>query len=479
MPDEASSSVLDQETHEAISIDRSRGDFSYPEAHKYDAGRGLSAKTIDYICDVKDDPQWVREFRHKALEVFLSKPMPTHWAAKDMENINFDELRYYLSDGARPKRSWDEVPEEVLRTFERLGVPEQERAFLAGVEAQYDSESAYSNIKEELAKQGVIFVTSAEGLKEHEEVFRPWFGKVIPTADNKFAALNSAVFSGGSFIYIPKGVKLKQPLQAYFRINSESFGQFERTLIIADEGSEVMYMEGCTAPKFDTATLHSAVVELVALKDAKIQYVTVQNWSSNVFNMVTKRGVAMENAEVRWIDCNIGSRLTVKYPAVVMKGRRARGEVISIALANSGQHQDTGAKMIHAADETSSNIVSKSISVGEGRATYRGQIHIPKHLKGCMNNTECDALLINSNSRTDTYPAITVKGSRHSTQHEASVSQVSEEMLFYMQQRGLNEGQAMSLAVNGFINDLVREFPMEYSVELKRLIDLEMEGSVG
>jgi len=472
-------STLDDETHDAISIDRTKGDFTFPERHKFDAGRGLTAATIDYISDVKSDPQWVRDFRHKALQTFLAKPMPTHWATKDLEAIDFDQIRYYLSDGEKPKRSWDEVPEDVLRTFERLGIPEQERAFLAGVEAQYDSEAAYSNMKEELTKLGVIFVNSTEGLKTHEEIFRPYFGKVIPTADNKFSALNSAVFSGGSFIYVPKGVKLKQPLQAYFRINSESFGQFERTLIIVDEGAELTYMEGCTAPKFETATLHSAVVELVALKDAKIQYITVQNWSSNVFNLVTKRGLAMENAEVRWIDCNIGSRLTMKYPGVVMKGRRARGEVISIALANTGQHQDTGAKMIHAADETTSNIVSKSISVGQGRATYRGQVHIPKHLKGCKNNTECDALLINTNSRTDTYPAITVKGNRHSTQHEASVSQVSEDMLFYLQQRGLNEGQAMSLAVNGFINDLVREFPMEYSVELKRLIDLEMEGSVG
>ncbi len=474
-----STAVLDADTRSAIDIDRTRGDFTFPERHKYDAGRGLTEKTIDYIADVKKDPQWLRDFRHKALQVFLGKPMPTNWATRDLENIDFDKIRYYLSDGERPKRSWDEVPDDVKRTFDRLGIPEQERAFLAGVEAQYDSEAAYSNMKEELTKQGVIFVNSTEGLHEYEEIFRPWFGKVIPTGDNKFSALNSAVFSGGSFIYIPKGVKLKQPLQAYFRINSESFGQFERTLIIADEGAEVMYMEGCTAPKFETATLHSAVVELVALKGAKIQYVTVQNWSSNVFNLVTKRGLAMEDAEVRWIDCNIGSRLTMKYPGVIMKGRRARGEVISIALANSGQHQDTGAKMIHAADETTSNIVSKSISVGEGRATYRGQVHIPKHLKGCKNNTECDALLINSHSRTDTYPAITVKGNRHATQHEASVSQVSEDMLFYLMQRGLGEGEAMSLAVNGFINDLVREFPMEYSVELKRLIDLEMEGSVG
>jgi len=474
-----SEAVLDSGTQAAIDIDQSKGDFSYPESHKYDAGRGLSPATIDYICDVKEDPDWVRKFRHRALKTFLGKPMPTHWATKDLENIDFDIIRYYLSDGAKPTRSWDEVPDDIKETFERLGIPEQERAFLAGVEAQYDSEAAYSNVKEEIEKDGVIFVNSTEGLKEYEEIFRPWFGKVIPTGDNKFSALNSAVFSGGSFIYVPKGVKVRHPLQAYFRINSENFGQFERTLIICDEGSELTYMEGCTAPKFETATLHSAVVELVAMKDAKLQYITVQNWSDNVFNLVTKRGIAHENAEVRWIDCNIGSRLTMKYPGVVMKGRRARGEVISIALANSGQHQDTGAKMIHAADETTSNVVSKSISVGKGRSTYRGQVHIPKHLKGCRNNTECDALLINANSRTDTYPAITVRGNQHATQHEASVSQVSEEMLFYLQQRGLSEGEAMSLAVNGFVNDLVREFPMEYSVELKRLIELEMEGSVG
>ncbi|MEM6911531.1 MAG: Fe-S cluster assembly protein SufB [Verrucomicrobiota bacterium] len=455
------------------------GNFYFPEKHTYDAGVGLTEETIDYISNVKGDPDWVREFRKRGLAQFWKKPMPTNWATKDLENIDFSKIRYYLSSGAQPKRSWDEVPDEVKETFERLGIPEQERKFLAGVEAQYDSEAAYSNVKEELAKEGVIFVNSTEGLKEHAEVFKRWFGKVIPTGDNKFSALNSAVFSGGSFIYVPPGVKVKHPLQAYFRINSENFGQFERTLIIADEGAEVMYMEGCTAPKFETSTLHSAVVELVAMKDAKIQYVTVQNWSSNVFNLVTKRGLAHENAEVRWIDCNIGSRLTMKYPGVIMKGRKARGEVISIALANDGQHQDTGAKMIHGADETSSNVISKSISVGEGRSTYRGQVHIPKHLRGCKNNTECDALLINTRSRTDTYPAITVRGNQHATQHEASVSQVSEEQIFYMQQRGLSEAEAMSLSVNGFINDLVREFPMEYSVELKRLIELEMEGSVG
>jgi len=462
-----------------IDVDRTRGDFSYPEQHTFDAGTGLTHATVDYIVDVKQEPDWIREFRHKALDVFLSKPMPTHWASKDLENIVFDNIRYYLANSQRPTRSWDEVPDDVKRTFERLGIPEQERKFLAGVEAQFDSEAVYSNMKKALGDEGVIFVGSTEGLKEHPEIFKKWFGKVIPTGDNKFSALNSAVFSGGSFIYVPPGVKVKHPLQAYFRINAENFGQFERTLIIADEGSEVMYMEGCTAPKFETATLHSAVVELVAMKGAKIQYVTVQNWSANVFNLVTKRAIAHEEAEVKWIDCNIGSRLTMKYPGVVLKGRKARGEVLSIALANNGQHQDTGAKMIHAADETTSNVISKSISIGHGRSTYRGQVHIPRHLKGCKNNTECDALLINSTSRTDTYPAITVRGSRNSVQHEASVSQVSAEQIFYMQQRGLSEAQAMSLSVNGFVNDLVREFPMEYSVELKRLIDLEMEGSVG
>ena len=471
--------MSDTTTLEAVSIDQSEGNFSFPEDYEFDAGSGLTEGTLDYISDAKDEDDWTRDFRKRALKVFQDKPMPTHWASRDLETIKFDDIRYYLAKGKRATRSWDDVPDDVKQTFERLGIPEKERKYLAGVEAQFDSEAAYSNIKEEFDKQGVIFVNSTEGLREHPEIFRRWFGKVIPTGDNKFSALNSAVFSGGSFIYVPPGVKVKHPLQAYFRINAEQFGQFERTLIIVDEGAEVMYMEGCTAPKFETATLHSAVVELVAMPHAKIQYITVQNWSNNVFNLVTKRGLAHEGAEIRWIDCNIGSRLTMKYPGVIMKGRKARGEVISIALANDGQHQDTGAKMIHAADETSSNVVAKSISVGEGRSTYRGQVHIPKHLKGCKNNTECDALLINSHSRTDTYPAISVRGNQHATQHEASVSQVSEEQLFYMQQRGLSEAAAMSLSVNGFVNDLVREFPMEYSVELKRLIDLEMEGSVG
>lgn len=462
-----------------IHIDRSSGDFSYAEDYAFDAGVGLNEEVVKYISNIKNEDDWILDFRLRALKVFFEKENPTHWATKRLDELDFSKIRFYLAKGEKKKRSWDEVPDDVKRTFERLGVPEQERAFLAGVEAQFDSESAYSNMKEHLTKQGVIFVDSTEGLMRHPEIFRKWFGKIIPTDDNKYSALNSAVFSGGSFIYVPKGVKVAQPLQAYFRINAQNFGQFERTLIIADEGSELMYMEGCTAPRFETSTLHSAVVELVALKGAKIQYVTVQNWSDNVFNLVTKRALAEEDAEVRWIDCNIGSGVTMKYPGVVLNGRRARGEVVSIALANRNQHQDTGAKMVHLADDTTSNVISKSISIGTGRASYRGLVYMPDSVKGCKNNTECDALLINENSRTDTYPAIVCSGDDNFVQHEASVSKLSEEQIFYMMQRGIGEKEAMSLAVNGFVNDLVRQFPLEYSVELKRLIELEMEGSVG
>lgn len=463
---------------EAINIDRDAGNFSFEEDYALDAGVGLSGDVIDYIVKAKGEPDWIRDFRHNALKIFEEKPMPTHWAPALIRDIDFSKIRYYLAKSAQASRSWEDVPADVKKTFERLGVPDQERKFLAGVDAQFDSESAYSRMKDELSKQGVIFVGPLEGLTKYESIFRPWFGKVIPMTDSKFSALNSACFSGGSFIYVPKGVKVRQPLQAYFRINAENSGQFERTLIIADEGAELVYMEGCTAPRFDSATLHSGVVELVALKGAKIQYVTVQNWAGNVFNLVTQRGMAMEDAEIRWIDCNIGSRLTMKYPAVVLKGRRSRGEVLSIALAHTGQVQDTGAKMIHLADETTSNIISKSVSTGDGRANYRGLVSMPKSLKGCKNNSECHTLLINVNSATGTYPAITVRGNASQTQHEASVSKVSADQIFYMRQRGLTEAEAMSLAVNGFVNDLVKEFPMEYSVELKRLIEMEMEGSV-
>ena len=466
-------------TPEGLNLDRSIGDFSFAEDYAYNAGVGLTREVVEYISKVKGEDDWIRDFRLNALKTFESMEMPTHWASKKLDGLDFSKIRYYLAKAEKKKKSWDEVPDDVKRTFEKLGVPEQERSFLAGVEAQFDSESAYSNMKEHLEKDGVIFVDSTEGLKKYPEIFHKYFGKIIPTGDNKFSALNSAVFSGGSFIYVPKGVHVKQPLQAYFRINAESFGQFERTLIIADEGSELMYMEGCTAPRFTTGTLHSAVVELVALKGAKIQYVTVQNWSDNVFNLVTKRGMAEEGAQIRWVDCNIGSGITMKYPAVVLKGREAKGEVISIALANNGQHQDTGAKMIHLADKTSSNVLSKSVSIGNGRASYRGLVYMPDTSRDCKNNTECDALLINTNSRTDTYPAIICSGHNNSVQHEASVSKLSEEQIFYMRQRGLSENEAVSLSVNGFVNDLVQEFPMEYSVELKRLIELQMEGAVG
>ena len=463
----------------AVDINRNIGDFSYPEAHVRDAGVGLSERTVHYIADVKEDPDWVREFRLRGLKTFLEKPLPTHWASKDLEAIDFDKIRYYLSPGTEASAVGMKCRTTLNAHSSGLAFPSRNENFSPAWKRSSTAKLSIQISRRRSANKESFLSDQGRDLKNYPEIFRKWFGKVIPIADNKFSALNSAVFSGGSFIYVPPGVKVKHPLQAYFRINAENFGQFERTLIIADEGSEVTYMEGCTAPKFNTPTLHSAVVELVALKGAKIQYITVQNWASNVFNLVTKRGLAHENAEVKWIDCNIGSRLTMKYPGVIMKGRKARGEVLSIAFANDGQHQDTGAKMIHAADETTSNIVSKSISIGKGRATYRGLVHVPKHLKNCKNNTECDALLINATSRTDTYPAITVRGTGNAVQHEASVSQVSTEQIFYMQQRGLTEAQAMSLSVNGFVNDLVRQFPMEYSVELKRLIELEMEGSVG
>ncbi|MDR2628746.1 MAG: Fe-S cluster assembly protein SufB [Puniceicoccales bacterium] len=453
--------------------------FHYAIDYKYDAGVGLSAQTIDYISDVKNDAPWIRKFRKAALKKFYEISLPTWVTNRDVHDLDFSTIRYYLANDQMPQTSWEEVPQNVKATFERLGVPEKERKFFAGVEAQFDSESAYSRLQEELSKQGVIFVNSMEGLNKFPEIFRKYFGTVVPIGDNKFSALNSAVFSGGSFIYVPKNVQVKQPLQAYFRINSERFGQFERTLIIVDEGAEVTYLEGCTAPKFETSTLHSAVVEIIAMKNAKIQYITVQNWSNNVFNLVTKRGIAHENAEIKWIDCNIGSRLTMKYPAIYLAGKNAKGEVLSIAVAADGQIQDTGAKMIHLADDTSSNIISKSVSFGGGMASYRGVVNISKDLKGCKNNTVCDALLINPTSKTATFPKINVSGNKNVVQHEASVSKISEEQIFYMQQRGIPEAQAISLSVNGFINDLVREFPMEYSIEMKRLIDMQTEKAIG
>jgi Fe-S cluster assembly protein SufB len=448
--------------------------FHFDVAYSFDAGMGLSRDTVEYISTVKDEDPWLRAFRLNALETFSAIPMPKILKSHGIHDFDFDKIRYYLAHDSVTQRTWDDVSPEVKETFERLGIPERERKFLAGVEAQFDSEAAYNRIQDALSKEGAIFVDSTVGLKKYPQIFKKYFASIVPVNDNKFSALNSAVFSGGSFIYVPKGVKVKQPLQAYFRINAQQFGQFERTLIIVDEDAEVTYMEGCTAPHFETTTLHSAVVELIALKNAKIQYITVQNWSSNVYNLVTKRSIAHENAEIRWIDCNIGSKITIKYPAILLSGEKARGEVLSIALASNGQIQDTGAKMIHLADHTSSNIISKSISKGNGLASYKGIVHVDPKLKGCNNNTQCDALIIDPQSCSDTYPKITVHGHKNSVRHEASVSKIDGERLYYLQQRGISQSQATSLCVNGFVNELIQEFPLEYSVELKRLIDFEI-----
>lgn len=458
----------------------SNGNFQFNIPYSYDSGTGLSKQTINYISSVKNESVWLKDFRLKSLEIFYKKKLPIWWAPFCLINLNFKNFRFYLSESSNGKKSWSQVPEAVKKTFDRLGVPEQERKFLAGVEAQFDSEAVYSSLKKKLLKKGVIFLTSKDALIQHPKIFKKYFSKIIPVGDNKFSALNSAVFSGGSFIYIPDNVILEQPLQAYFRINSENFGQFERTLIISGKNSSLIYIEGCTAPTFNSVTLHSAVVELVALENSKIQYITIQNWSNNVFNLVTKRGIAYTNAEIRWIDCNIGSRLTMKYPSVILKGEFSRGEVLSIALASQNQHQDTGSKMIHLANNTTSNIISKSVNIGSGKTTYRGLVKLSSNLKSCKNNTECDALLINKLGRADTYPTIISNGGLGNIlQHEARVSKINDLQLFYIMQRNLSKVQATSLLINGFINNLIVEFPVEYSIELKRLIELEMEGSVG
>ncbi len=459
-------------------------DFSYekygfkdPEIYVHKTRPGLSREVVEEISAVKGEPHWMREFRLRALEIFFKKPMPT-WGA-DLSELNFDQIVYYVRPSERQGHSWDEVPEYIKKTFERLGIPEAERKFLAGVGAQYESEVVYHNIRKDLEKKGVIFVDTDTAVREYPDLVREYFGTVVPPDDNKFAALNSAVWSGGSFIYVPPGVRVDLPLQAYFRINAENIGQFERTLIIADEGSYVHYIEGCTAPVYSSSSLHSAVVEIIAKKGAHVRYTTIQNWSYNVYNLVTKRAVAYADATVEWVDGNLGSKVTMKYPAVYMLEPGARGDILSIAYAGRGQHQDTGAKLVHVAPWTTGTITSKSISKDGGRASYRGLLKVYPGARGVKANVRCDALLLDPQSRTDTYPYIEIEEDEVHIGHEATVGRVGQEQLFYLMSRGLSEAQALTLIVLGFIESFTKQLPMEYAVELNRLIELEMEGSVG
>jgi Fe-S cluster assembly protein SufB len=462
-------------------LDVGEGQYKYgfhdPEQYVFKSKRGLSREVVAEISEIKSEPAWMRDFRLKSLDYFLARPMPS-WGG-DLSGIDFDNIFYYLRPTEGQGRDWNDVPEYIKKTFDRLGIPEAERKFLAGVSAQYESEVIYHSIRADLEKLGVIFCDCDTGLREHPEIFREYFGTLIPPNDNKFAALNSAVWSGGSFVWVPPGVKVEIPLQAYFRINAQNMGQFERTLIIAEPGSYVHYVEGCTAPTWSTDSLHSAVVEIVVKEGARVRYTTIQNWSNNVYNLVTKRAQAFRDATMEWIDCNLGSQLTMKYPAVYLMEPGARGEVLSIAFAGRGQHQDAGAKMVHVAPHTSSAITSKSISKNGGRASYRGLLKVHKGCEDVKANVRCDALLMDEESRTDTYPYIEIEEDRVSIAHEATVSKVSEEQLFYLRSRGLSDNDATMMIVNGFIEPIVKELPMEYAVEMNRLIQLEMEGSVG
>jgi Fe-S cluster assembly protein SufB len=452
--------------------------FHDAENYLYKAEKGLTRQTVEMISDFKSEPQWMREFRLKAYDHFLARPQPT-WGSPMLAEVDYDDIRYFVRASERAERSWDDVPEDVKNTFDRLGIPEAERKFLSGVGAQYESESVYHQVNEQLEAQGVIFMDMDTALREHEDLVREYFATIIPPNDNKLAALNSAVWSGGSFVYVPPGVHVEMPLQAYFRINTESMGQFERTLIIADEGSYVHYVEGCTAPTYSASSLHSAVVELIAKPGARIRYTTVQNWSTNVFNLVTKRGVAYEDATVEWVDCNLGSKLTMKFPSVYLLGERAHGEILSIAFAGAGQHQDAGGKIIHAAPNTTSNIFAKSISKDGGRGSYRGLLEVAKGAHGSKSKVVCDALLLDDHSRSDTYPTIRIGEDDVNVAHEATVSKVGEDQLFYLMSHGISEEEAGKLIVNGFIEPITKELPMEYAVEMNRLIELQMEGSIG
>ena len=451
--------------------------FRDEENYVFKSRKGLDHEIVDEISWMKGEPDWMRALRHKSLDVFYAKPVPT-WGG-DLARLDYDDIYYYIKPVQEQGRSWDDVPDDIKRTFDRLGIPEAERKFLAGAGAQYESEAVYHSLKEEWERQGVVFVDSDTGLRDYEEIYREYFGTIVPAADNKYAALNTAVWSGGSFVYIPPGVKVEIPLQAYFRINAQNMGQFERTLIIADEGSQVHYVEGCTAPTYSTDSFHSGVIEIIVKRGARVRYTTIQNWSHNVYNLVTQRAVAHEEATMEWVDGNLGSKLTMKYPAVYMMGRGAKAEILSIAFANEGQHQDAGAKAIHGAPHTTSTITSKSISKSGGRAGYRGLVKVHNGAHGAKSNVVCDALILDEHSRSDTYPVMEIDEEDAAISHEATVSKVSDEQLFYLQSRGISEAQAMMMIVNGFIEPIVKELPMEYAVEMNRLIQLEMEGSVG
>ncbi len=459
------------------------GDYRYgfhdPEHATIRFDKGLSEQVVRDISELKEEPQWMTDIRVKAFHHFNERPMPDWGNCSELNSIKFDDVTYFLRSSNQTEKNWDDVPEDIKNTFNRLGIPEAEQKWLGGVTAQYESEAVYHSIREDLEAQGVLFLDMDSGLKQFPEIVQQYFGSVVPYSDNKFAALNTAVWSGGSFIYVPKGVHVEMPVQAYFRINAKNMGQFERTLIIADEGSSIHYVEGCTAPTYSTDSLHSAVVELIAMKDAKIRYSTVQNWSSNVYNLVTKRGVAYENATIEWVDGNIGSKLTMKYPAVLLRGEGAHAEVISVAYAGEGQHQDAGAKVHHLAPNTTSNILSKSISKNGGRSSYRGMLQVSPKASGCRSKIVCDALLLDEHSRSDTYPTMEVANSTADLEHEASVSKISGDQLFYLMSRGFSEEEAMGLIVNGFFEPFTRELPMEYAVELNKLLELEMEGSIG
>jgi len=460
-----------------LSFDYSKYNFRDIVDYEILLPKGLNEEIVREISRIKNEPSWMEEFRVKSFKLFMEKPMPT-WGV-DLSKLRLDDIHYYAKPTSKKGRSWDEVPEYIKRTFERLGIPEAERKFLAGVGGQYDSEVVYHNLRKELEKQGVIFVDTDTAVREYPEIVKKYFGTVVPPNDNKFAALNSAVWSGGSFIYVPEGVKVEMPLQAYFRINAQNVGQFERTLIIAEPYSEVQYIEGCTAPVYLSHSLHSAVVEIIAKKGAKVRYTTIQNWSIDVYNLVTKRAHAYEGARVEWVDANIGSKATMKYPSVYLLGKYASAEIISVAFAGKGQHQDTGGKVIHLAPYTSSRITSKSVSKDGGRTTYRGLLHVAKGARGVKASVRCDALLLDEYSKTDTYPYVEILEDDATVTHEATVGKISEDQLFYLMSRGIPEVEALNMIVLGFFEPFIKELPMEYAVEMNRLLRLEMTGSVG